>query len=130
MNSYTVLLLAGATAIAGCATRRASSEVVVRDRAFEVTRTISDATTASTFDEHWQGKRQVDEPPDPDWQYKLDIRTGDDVVRWLYDPRGYARVLTVKKSATWRIRDPEAFNAVLGLSNQPVHLTSACGGRR
>ena len=118
------LALLLALAVVACAARGPVTRVVVAHRG-AILRTISDPDTLRAFERAWLSREEIHLPDAADWQYKLTVGAGHDSQIWLYDPTGYAQLLTVKNTPTYRLPDSAAFNALLGVPNRALQPTRA-----
>lgn len=111
----------------GCSARQPITQVTVRDREFAIVKTVTQARDLTPFARAWENKEEVDPPPEQAWEYKIDIRRGDEGQRWLYDPTGWISPLAVKGRTFYRIEEVSAFNAALGVPNKPADPTPKDG---
>ena len=90
--------------------------VEVRNSQRELVKTLS-GLEVNRFRELWARKRvtAVNEPPGA-YGYKLNIAFEATYESWLYDPRGFATVLSVKEQRAYAIDDVREFNALIGIS--------------
>jgi hypothetical protein len=112
-------------ALTTCATQPTIARIVVVDRGF-VSRSISDPAAIESFERLWQARKVVETPDRVDWPYRLVIETGEHSDTWLYNPIGYLRSLTVKRTPTYRVPNPHEFNSLLGVRNSSA---APVGGR-
>ncbi len=49
----------------------------------------------------------------PNFIYKIDIVSGKRSTRWLYDPSGYATVLSKGKTPIYRIKKVDRLNGII-----------------
>lgn len=91
------------------------SQVVIRDKEFAVTKTLQSSQDLKYFSEIWESKTKV-APGDRTWSFKFDLKPGD---RWLYDPTGWTRPLTMKAGSDYRISNSVEFNKLLGIKDLP-----------
>ena len=111
-----VALLGGLIAApAGMTMAEDLMQVAVLDRDFRPIRNITAAADLAKFRVLWSArvKQSADVALQPD--YKIDIRSEGRSERWLYDPAGYVRVLSVQKTPAYRLPSPAAFNMLLGI---------------
>lgn len=96
--------------------------VSIRNTAFEDLRVIEQQEQLAQFRQLWEKKHKSD-PVKIRWQYLLDIRsTSKGVVReirWRYHPDGWVQVLGMKVANMYRLSNPQAFNALLGIEPTP-----------
>jgi hypothetical protein len=111
-----VALLGGLFAAPGLTMAQDLTLVVVLDGDFRPIRSIAAAADLAQFQALWSSrvKQSAEVALRPD--YKIDIRSAARSERWLYDPAGYVRVLSARKTPTWRLPSPAAFNVLLGIA--------------
>ena len=74
------------------------AEVRVLNADFELVRVIDDPGALAEFQARWEDRTIASSPVEPCFSFKVDIVTESGSTRWLYDPAGYARVLTKRES--------------------------------
>src|SRR5262249_27199184 len=115
-----------AFAVLACTAHAPFTRVVVADRR-AILRTISDPQTLQAFERVWQSRKKTEPLEQADWQYKLMIGAADQTSVWLYDPRGYTSLLTVKNAAVYRLPDYATFNSLLGVPNNAAAADAGRG---
>src|ERR1051325_7262275 len=76
---------------------------------------ISTTEELSHFERLWLTKIEQTPPDNLKWLYKLDVTSESKGNRWLYDTRGWVRLLSVKRTPTYKISSAEEFNRLLGI---------------
>jgi hypothetical protein len=98
-------------------------QVTALDAGFRQIRTITSADELAMFRELWSAreKQKADVAMRPD--YRIAFRLGGRAESWLYDPDGFARVLTKRKTPVYRLPSPAAVNKLLGIDrgSNPTH---------
>ena len=89
------------------------SQVKIWDQDFHVIQTIDDPATLGEFTKMWNARTEVSPSERPTYSHKVDIMTDKGSTRWLYDPRGYATVLSKTMTPVYCFRNPEALNSIL-----------------
>jgi hypothetical protein len=69
----------------------------------------------SHFEQLWIAKTEQTPPADLKWTYKLDVTAQSKGNRWLYDTAGWVRILSIKRTPTYKISSVEEFNRLLGI---------------
>lgn len=103
---------------AGCTSAPKPIEsVTVRDADFEIVKVLGEAEVRE-FESLLQQKDVVEAPFREGTgrrHYKLDVgRSGTSGRRWLYETTGHVTVLSAMRMPVYRLRDPGAFNRVIG----------------
>jgi len=114
MRTGLILLIAAAS----CAQDPKVVElVVVRDRDFQVIRTLDNSRDLVRFSRIW-GTRKESAAHDThrsSFPYKLDITANDGSGRWLYRPDGSTTLLSYRDQTVYVVADPAALNLLLGI---------------
>ena len=89
--------------------------VSVRNANFDVVKTLTPSELPE-FTRLWDSKEQVDVERKKvgGTHFKLDIMRTNRDGRWLYWSTGYVWLLDVFPHPVYRIREPEAFNRLIG----------------
>jgi hypothetical protein len=74
---------------------------------------LSSKEDLSRFERLWIAKTEGTPPANLKWLYKIDVTTELKANRWLYDRAGWLRVLSMKRTPTYKISSPEEFNRLL-----------------
>jgi hypothetical protein len=104
-------------------------KITVRDERFRPIRTLESGPELEAFGEFWSHRAEADfalwTSPGLRSTYKIDIRRFDarqarhSASRWLYDPRGLARLLAIWRplwvAPLYTLPVPADFNKLLGL---------------
>lgn len=114
-----MVLLSGAAVWSSPAGAQGTTQVTVLDAEFRPIRAIATGPDLATFSKHWATRRRsADAAMQP--HYRIVIQYGRRSERWLYDPAGFTRVLTKKKTPVYRLGAPTDFNVLLGITSQRV----------
>ncbi len=95
-----------------------AQKVVVRDGNFDLIKVIDEPIELKKFDEHWVSKLELQSNEHSRAStnvIKLDIFSGERSTRYLYDKEGFLRLLSKNHTPEFQIKDPVAFNKLLGL---------------
>jgi hypothetical protein len=110
---FALMLLLPAPALAQDIAR-----VSVRDRNFELVKTLAAAPDLAAFEALWAGKTVREPASRSGFTYKIDVERGGRSVRWLYDPAGFLQVLSVSRTPVYGVSAPQAFNRLLAIDPQ------------
>lgn len=89
------------------------SQVKVWNEDFQVIRSIDDSGTLGELKMIWEDRTEVSPSERPSFTHKVDIATAQGSTRWLYDPNGYATVLSKAKMPIYHFTNPEKLNKIL-----------------
>jgi len=99
----------------GTASAARSTGITILDDKFQVVHVLNGRKAVASFNAHWTNKVKISSASvTPHWLYKIDL---PDTTRWLYDPAGYAQVLSKKKHPLYRIQSVGRFNKLIGINN-------------
>lgn len=115
MIKYLLLLLSmGALIATGCDEQgRSITYAKVLDSHFETIQVIEESETLNELNQIWHNRTTVDSSTEFSFSYKVDILTGETSTRWLYDPRGYATILSISRTPIYKFKDAGRLNAIL-----------------
>lgn len=91
--------------------------IVVFHRDFQLASTIKSSDQLNALSEIWKNRKKVDPSSSPSFEYRIDIRSGADSGRWLYDPAGYVQKLNIFKEPIYQIESKAEFNRILGIKD-------------
>ncbi|RLA04392.1 MAG: hypothetical protein DRQ47_03455 [Gammaproteobacteria bacterium] len=92
----------------------ANLQVIIIDSKTSQTTKITDATQLNRFNYFWSQKQPAKTPAVYQWRYQLIIETPRGKSRWVYDPKGYARQVSMDKSIDIFLLSPiRSFNRFL-----------------
>ena len=77
---------------------------------------LSDASSINRFNFFWSQKHQLitQNKSHFQWRYQLTVKDKDSLNKWVYDPQGFARKLSLQKnSVVYKFSSPRAFNRFL-----------------
>ena len=92
------------------------TSISVRNRDFKVISTISSPDALFAFSRIWDTRKKVHPSIQPGIQYKIDIQSGTDSGRWLYDPAGFVQKLDMARKPIYQIESNIEFNRILGIN--------------
>jgi hypothetical protein len=94
--------------------------VQIHDEKSVLIATLTLETELQQFDQHWSKKTETNQASDelsyPGFKYMLNIRTPGHTGLWRYNPNGLAVRLDKRVQPVFRIQNPDAFNALIGLA--------------
>lgn len=100
--------------VAGCQHEHpAITHVKVLDPDFKTICVITDNTVLEDLIQIWTERTTVDPSPDHKFTHKVDVSTGETGNRWLYDPSGYATVLSKARMPIYRFKNPDKLKGIL-----------------
>ena len=92
----------------------ATKQVKITDTKNNSIQLISDEKQLNRFNYFWSQKQQQNKPQAYQWRYQLIIQDSSGETRWVYDPKGYAREISMNQStATYQIMPIRSFNRFL-----------------
>ncbi|MFT5452715.1 MAG: hypothetical protein ACI9N9_002210 [Enterobacterales bacterium] len=123
---FLILLFLAAKAEVGAvinANETTSSSVAVTDSTTHWQSTLTDSKKLNSFNYYWSQKQLLHAQKSQayQWRYQLQIQDNDKTSKWVYDPRGYAREVTISPtSKVYQLNTARAFNRFLNaLSKHP-----------
>ena len=101
--------------LVACAGGGAITGVTVRDDRLDVVKQLAPPELAR-FEQQWRTRSEVDASVEEvgGRRFVLDVGQEKRSSRWLYRTTGFAQVLSVKKTAVYKLAKPEAFNEIIG----------------
>ena len=113
IRSVVVSLLAAS--LIACAGGGAITGVTVRDDRLDILKQLAPPEVAR-FEQQWRTRSEVDASVEEvgGRPFVLDVGQEKRSSRWLYRTTGFAQVLSVKKTAVYKLAKPEAFNEIIG----------------
>ena len=87
----------------------------VLDAGFEEVARLRDPVALRALERLWGQFAPAEGAEIPVWTHKLDIESDQIGGRWLYSREGYVARLDKELESIYRVPDPGAFNALLGL---------------
>jgi hypothetical protein len=103
-----------------------SPSVAITDSATNLQSTLTDNKKLNSFYYYWSQKRQLHSQKNQayQWRYQLLIQANNKTNRWVYDPRGYAREVTINQSSrVYQFTTVRAFNSFLNSLSQQSFST-------
>jgi hypothetical protein len=91
--------------------------VIVWNKEFKVISTINSSDDLSALSEIWGTRKKSSSQDAPNFQYKIDIRSGPYSGRWLYDSSGFIQRLNIFRKPIFRIEQNKEFNRHLGIKD-------------
>lgn len=114
MKFISVILLTLSIFMAGCPKDNVDIiQVRVWDMEFRVIRNIDDPRTLGELKNIWEDRVKAPQSVRPSFTHKVDIATTQGSTRWLYDPSGYATVLSKAKVPIYRFANPMRLAEIL-----------------
>ncbi|MFT5521137.1 MAG: hypothetical protein ACI9IA_001737 [Enterobacterales bacterium] len=99
-----------------------SPSVIITDSITNWQSTLTDSKKLNSFYYYWSQKKPFHAQKNQvyQWRYQLLVQDNNKTSRWVYDPRGYAREVTLNQSSTvYQLATIRAFNSLLkSLSTQ------------
>ncbi|MCP3674033.1 MAG: hypothetical protein GY829_06135 [Gammaproteobacteria bacterium] len=91
-----------------------SAEIKVTDSSTNQVQLISDAKQINRFNFFWSQKQPVRKQQTYQWRFQLTIDSPSGKSSWVYDPRGYAREITMQQSSViYQLSPVRSFNHFL-----------------
>jgi len=101
---------------------KSSSFIVITDSTINQQITLTDDKKINRFYYYWSQKQPLQSQKNQayQWRYQLLIQDNNKSSRWVYDPRGYAREVTLNQSSRiYQFSSVRTFNRFLkSLSNK------------
>jgi hypothetical protein len=91
--------------------------VVVWNREFKLISKINAPDDLIALSEIWNTRKKASPQYTPNFRYKIDIRSGPNSGRWLYDSSGFIQKLNIFKKPVYRIERNKEFNSHLGIQD-------------
>jgi hypothetical protein len=91
--------------------------VTVWNKEFKVISSINSRDDLFALSEIWDTRGKAASVDAPNFQYKIDIRSGPYSGRWLYDSSGFIQKLNIFKKPIFRIERNKEFNSHLGIKD-------------
>jgi hypothetical protein len=114
MKFISVVLLTFLIFVAGCPKDNVDIiQVKVWDMEFRVIRKIDDPRTLGELKKIWEDRVKAPQSVRLSFTHKVDIAKTRGSTRWLYDPNGYATVLTKAKVPIYRFANPMRLAEIL-----------------
>ncbi|MCK4423361.1 MAG: hypothetical protein KAV18_04745 [Candidatus Omnitrophica bacterium] len=114
MKKTALLFMIGIALFFGCDNQNINiSEIKVWDKNFNVIKIINQPEMINEVTIVWITKEKVKLKKRPDFIYKIDIVSDGKSTRWLYDPSGYATVLSKAKMPIYKIEKTDKFNEII-----------------
>lgn len=92
---------------------QAPASVRVFDADFELVSVIDEPGDLEEFQSLWEDRTVADSSVEPGFSLKVDIVTDTSSTRWLYDPEGYARVLSKRETPLFSLNRAEELSLFL-----------------
>ena len=98
----------------GCQHERpAITHVKVFDPDFKTICVVTDDTVLDELNRMWTERTTVEPSPEYKFTHKVDVSTRETGTRWLYDPSGYATVLSKARMPIYRFENPDKLKGIL-----------------
>ncbi len=82
-------------------------------KVIKTVREIKDVAVLEDLNQIWTNRITVQPSPDQTFTHKVDVSTGTTSARWLYDPRGYATLLSYARMPIYHFNDAEKLRRIL-----------------
>ncbi len=117
MKTSVLMFIIGMTllvGLVGCDKQTTNiSEIKVWDKNFNIIQIINQSEKINELKTIWMEKEKIKVKKRPNFIYKIDIVSEGRSTRWLYDPSGYATVLSKGKTPIYRIKKADRFNRII-----------------
>jgi len=91
-----------------------SAEIKITDSATNHVQLINDAKEINRFNYFWSQKQPVSKQQAYQWRYQLIIDSPLGKSSWVYDPKGYAREISMQHSSViYQLSPVRSFNRFL-----------------
>lgn len=120
-----VLILCAITT--GCRDQAQVTHVKVLDPDFKPITEITNSAVLAELNQIWMERSIVEPSPVHKFTHKVDILTSEEGTRWLYDPSGYATILSKVRLPIYEFKDPDKLKNIL-IPNPSTNSISASGG--
>ena len=108
MKRIIVILIVFTTLITGytlkatnpAAENKLNNQLHIIDSKTNQTITVTDKNKLQRFNYFWAQKQPITKTQTYHWQYQLMINDSNTKSKWVYDPKGFAREVTLNKKAT------------------------------
>ncbi len=114
-------IVAACAIAAGCQHEHPSiTHVKVLDPEFKTICVVTNASDLNKLNQMWAERTTVEPSPEHKFTHKIDVSTGESGTRWLYDPSGYATVLTKARTPIYKFENPEKLKGILIPQQSPA----------
>ena len=106
-------IMAASAIVVGCQDEARLTQVKVLDPEFKTVCVITNTAALGELSKIWHDRIVVDPSSVHQFTYKVDVSTGETGVRWLYDPAGYASVLSKARMPVYQFRASDKLRELL-----------------
>ena len=99
---------------AGCQNEKPQiTHVKVLDPDFKTICVVTNSSVLKELNQIWIERSTVEPSPAYKFTHKIDVTTKEDGTRWLYDPSGYATVLSKARMPVYQFNNPDKLKGIL-----------------
>ena len=111
----TIMILIGSIIIlTGCDEDKIMiTEIKIWDKDFKEIKTINQISKINTVKAIWAKKKKLSQNKKLNFTYKIDIKSNNKTIRWLYDKSGYATILSKEEMPVYKIKEVKQFNKTI-----------------
>jgi len=114
MNRLLFSIVVACAIAAGCQHGRpAITHVKVLDPEFKTICVVTNASVLNELNQIWTQRTTVEPSSEHKFTHKVDVSTGETGTRWLYDPSGYATILSKARMPIYRFENPDTLKGIL-----------------
>ena len=108
---------------AGCQQEKPQiTHVKVLDPEFNTICVVTNSSLLEELNQIWAERDTVEPSPEYKFTYKVDVSTGETGTRWLYDPSGYATVLSKARMPIYKFKNPDKLKGMLIPQQESGHV--------
>lgn len=102
------------------------THVRVLDPDFNTIGVVTNKAVLDELNQIWTERITVEPSSVHEFTHKIDVTTGETGTRWIYDPSGYATVLSKARMPIFKFKNPEKLKGIL-ISQQGAEGTAENG---
>ncbi len=111
---FMLVFIIGMMLLVGCDEQAANiSEVKAWGKNFNIIQVINQPEEINELKTIWMKKEKIKVKKRPNFIYKIDIVSEKKSARWLYDPSGYATLLSKGETPIYRIERANRLNRII-----------------
>ena len=123
MRKLLTAIVVACALVTGCQHERpAITHVKVLDPDFKTICVVTAGTVLDELNRMWTERTTVEPSPEYRFTHKVDVSTGETGTRWLYDPSGYATVLSKARMPVYRFKNPDKLRGILIPQQESGHV--------
>ena len=96
------------------------TDVKVLDPDFKTICVVTNSSVLRDLNQIWTERTAVGPSSTHKFTHKVDVTTGEATTRWLYDPSGYATILSKVRMPIYRFKSPEKLKGILIPQQSPA----------